>query len=226
MDLDSADFADLHLGALGNHGGTTDTRVPGAGSVLIDVIAPDDVAVTTDQRGFARPIGTAGDVGAVEVQATLDTTVTKTASATSVGVGQAVTFTISVKNLGPGVGQTVTVDDPTCSAPQLTGGDTNANGLFDPNETWTYTCSATPTAAGTLTNTATVSVTPFDNAAVVKAATATVTVSAAELPATGAAHLWLLVRWALALIGLGTVLVLQRPFGRHFRPRWHDTGRS
>jgi hypothetical protein len=55
------------LGALGNHGGTTQTILPAANSPVIDAGSnPDNL--TTDQRGtgFARVLGTA-DIGAVEV---------------------------------------------------------------------------------------------------------------------------------------------------------------
>jgi hypothetical protein len=55
------------LGPLLNNGGPTMTHLPEAGSPLIDggqCIA----SITTDQRGVARPQGTACDIGAVEVQ--------------------------------------------------------------------------------------------------------------------------------------------------------------
>ena len=45
--------------------------------------------------------------------------------------------------------------------PTFTGGDTNANGLLDPGETWTYTASATATA-GQYENFATVTGTGGD----------------------------------------------------------------
>jgi hypothetical protein len=55
------------LGPLLNNGGPTMTHLPESGSPLIDggqCIA----SITTDQRGVARPQGTACDIGAVEVQ--------------------------------------------------------------------------------------------------------------------------------------------------------------
>ena len=63
----------LQLGTLGNYGGTTRTLSPAAGSPLInagsDALIP--VGITTDQRGgaFARSVGGAVDIGAVESQA-------------------------------------------------------------------------------------------------------------------------------------------------------------
>ncbi len=53
------------LGALANNGGPTQTHLPQSKSPLINKGA--NVGVTVDQRGYARPVGTA-DIGAVEVQ--------------------------------------------------------------------------------------------------------------------------------------------------------------
>jgi len=58
--------ADPLLGSLQNNGGPTLTMLPGAGSPAIDAGA---TALTTDQRGEARPVGGGPDIGAVEVQA-------------------------------------------------------------------------------------------------------------------------------------------------------------
>jgi hypothetical protein len=59
------------LGALGNHGGSTETCLPGAGSPAIraGIIAPDGPTLVTDQRGngFSRTIDGFVDIGAVEV---------------------------------------------------------------------------------------------------------------------------------------------------------------
>jgi predicted outer membrane repeat protein len=65
-----ASWSELALGGLANNGGPTQTRMPGASSVLIDLATdPTVTALTTvDQRGFAR----SGDytVGAVQYAAT------------------------------------------------------------------------------------------------------------------------------------------------------------
>jgi hypothetical protein len=56
------------LGALGDHGGPTSTRLPLPGSPLLGRIPADDPACGgTDQRGVARPVGTGCEPGAVEV---------------------------------------------------------------------------------------------------------------------------------------------------------------
>ena len=55
------------LGALANNGGTTETQWPGAGSALVDAGDPAVASPPlTDQRGFARIVGAAIDIGAVE----------------------------------------------------------------------------------------------------------------------------------------------------------------
>ena len=65
---------DPQLGALGNDGGPTPTRLPLSGSPLIDAIplascqADGASGITTDQRGFPRPALNGCDIGAVEVQ--------------------------------------------------------------------------------------------------------------------------------------------------------------
>jgi hypothetical protein len=57
---------DPKLGTLGNHGGTTKTILPKQGSAAINAGSnPDNL--TQDQRQNPREIGTATDIGAVEV---------------------------------------------------------------------------------------------------------------------------------------------------------------
>jgi CSLREA domain-containing protein len=58
----------LALGALGDHGGATQTYQPGTLSPAIDNAAPA-FCLATDQRGYQRPFGGGCDVGAVEVDA-------------------------------------------------------------------------------------------------------------------------------------------------------------
>lgn len=61
------------LGAPADNGGPTPTRLPGAGSPLLDAIpaaacqAGDAADTPTDQRGITRPQNTSCDIGAVEV---------------------------------------------------------------------------------------------------------------------------------------------------------------
>jgi len=63
---------DPKLSALANNGGATQTMALQAGSAALEKIPAANgcgVGVTTDQRGVARPQGTACDIGAFELQA-------------------------------------------------------------------------------------------------------------------------------------------------------------
>ncbi|MDQ3746600.1 MAG: hypothetical protein M3444_19680, partial [Acidobacteriota bacterium] len=71
----SAPF-DAMLRPLGNYGGPTETQLPHPASPAID--AGDDavlnppLSLATDQRGFARKVGSHVDIGAVEFNPTTD----------------------------------------------------------------------------------------------------------------------------------------------------------
>ncbi len=58
----------LHLGALADNGGPTQTRLPGAGSTLIG-FANATYCATFDQRGYVRPNSATCDTGAVQTTA-------------------------------------------------------------------------------------------------------------------------------------------------------------
>lgn len=66
--VDTIRFDDPLLGPLQDNGGPTWTRMPAPDSVVID--HGDDFNRETDQRGYARVVGLAADIGAVEVQST------------------------------------------------------------------------------------------------------------------------------------------------------------
>ena len=108
---------DPKLGPLQNNGGTTNTRALLSGSPAID--AGTNVGCpATDQRGIARPQGSACDIGAYEVHvpAATTTTITSVQPEPSV-IGQAVTVHFSVAS---GAGGTptgnVTVSDSASAA--------------------------------------------------------------------------------------------------------------
>ena len=61
---DLANGTDPALGALGDHGGPSNSRLPQAGSPLLDAFTSG--CTGTDQRGVARPQGASCDIGAVE----------------------------------------------------------------------------------------------------------------------------------------------------------------
>ena len=100
-------------------------------------------------------------------------TLTKTASADVVRANGDVTYTVAVTNTGDVGLDLVGPTDDKCPDLNLTGGDTNGNGLLDgadsaAAETWTYTCTRTigmpPAPATEDTNTASVTgVDPLGN---------------------------------------------------------------
>lgn len=60
-------LASLQLGALADNGGRTLTQLPADSSPLVDAVTAPG-SLTVDQRGLARPVGAAADIGAVELQ--------------------------------------------------------------------------------------------------------------------------------------------------------------
>lgn len=63
----------LMLGPLQDNGGFTETHAPGAGSVAVNAMVPEDCAVSLpeplgDQRYVRRPVGAACDAGSVEFE--------------------------------------------------------------------------------------------------------------------------------------------------------------
>ncbi len=154
----------------------------------------------------------------------------KVAALTQISVGDSVTYTYTVTNPGNAPLADVTVTDDKCGPVTLTGGDTDNDALLDPGETWKFTCTATLSSPGQITNTGTVKgkdpigleVTATDTAvvsvleievlpAVVNAPPALLPAPAPQptLPVTGAD----LMRWTtagLALIAGGSLLRRRR----------------
>ena len=66
---DTVTTADPLLGPLTDNGGPTPTRLPAAGSPLVDAIPTTvtNLCNGTDQRGISRPQGPGCDIGSVEV---------------------------------------------------------------------------------------------------------------------------------------------------------------
>ena len=83
------------LGALASNGGPTQTLLPQTGSPAINAGENSSVpsGVTTDQRGYTRVVGTAVDIGSVEVQPAPTVTVTAPAAQTA-NVGVSKSFSI------------------------------------------------------------------------------------------------------------------------------------
>ncbi|HEV3362578.1 MAG TPA: LPXTG cell wall anchor domain-containing protein [Acidimicrobiia bacterium] len=78
----------------------------------------------------------------------------KVASLTQIGAGDPVTYTYTVTNPGNAPLADVTVTDDKCGPVILTGGDTDSDALLDPGEMWKFTCTATLSSPGQITNTA------------------------------------------------------------------------
>jgi hypothetical protein len=77
---------------------------------------------------------------------------TKSASPTHGSVPMTVTYTYTYTNDGPDVLSNLKLVDDRCSPLHNTGGDTNHDGLVQPGEKWTFTCSQTFTTPGTFVN--------------------------------------------------------------------------
>jgi uncharacterized repeat protein (TIGR01451 family) len=91
----------------------------------------------------------------VVVNAHVDLAVVKSSSVYSL-VGDPITYTYAVTNAGPASAAPTLTDDK-CGTPAYVGGD-DGDGLMNPGETWSFTCTYTPTwnLYMELTNTATV----------------------------------------------------------------------
>jgi CSLREA domain-containing protein len=89
-------IAAANLGALANNGGQSNTRVPNVGSPAIN--AASTCATASDQRGQARPIGGACDLGAVELGS--DREVALSVSNANPSGGSDIVVTASVRNRG------------------------------------------------------------------------------------------------------------------------------
>ena len=147
---------DPALGALANNGGPTQTQLPGVGSVLINAGDPAIAAPpATDQRGLARIVGAAIDIGAVE-----------TVPPPTADVG-ATTEDIPLSIVAPGVlgndtGATsaVLVTGPVSGSVVLNSDGSyvyTPNANFHGGDSFTYEAFSGPVSLGTTTVTLTIS---------------------------------------------------------------------
>lgn len=195
-----------------NCGEITNTAVVSAGNEAADAgqdnQSTDSVTVNCPPPPPPPPPGTPG----------INIVKDGPASAT---VGQTVTYTFTVTNVGEVPLLHVTVTDDKCAPLTFVNGDSNLNEQLDLTETWTYTCSRAVVAADvpSVTNTATatgadvrgITVQDTDQhtlgvtqvlGEVVTATTQAPVVAPAALPRTGAStHLLLLLSGALLLLG-------------------------
>lgn len=107
-DAGSKQNTDPLLGGLADNGGETDTLAPQAGSPAIDA-GTNDGCPATDQRGVARPQGSACDIGAVELalappaSASADLRLRIKPKPKRPRLGRKLVFLVTVRNAGPGV---------------------------------------------------------------------------------------------------------------------------
>lgn len=157
------------LGALANNGGFTQTMALGASSPAIDSGNTATCAVD-DQRGVARPQGSACDMGAFEaLQNTPTPTLTSTPTMT---LTLTPTFTQTptlTETFTPTETATLTETPTPTATPTLTE-------TFTPTETATFTETPTPTETATFTETST----PTETATLTETSTPTETATFTE----------------------------------------------
>jgi uncharacterized repeat protein (TIGR01451 family) len=183
------------LGELQDNGGPTETRALLLGSPAFDTIpivsCTDHLGtpIATDQRGVARPQGSACDIGAYEAQ-TADLSLSKTVDNASPDVGENIIFTIQAINNGPLGATGVSISDPLLSGLTLASSNASQGSYTSSTGEWkvgslTVGQSATLTIAATvdtgasgrtITNTATTTAGDQFDPDVNNTATATVTV--------------------------------------------------
>ncbi|WP_273457278.1 choice-of-anchor Q domain-containing protein [Nevskia ramosa] len=189
--------AQLNLApALADNGGPTQTLALQSGSVAIDAAVTSFCTASPvnslDQRGIARPQGTACDVGAFEArQGNLQAI--KTASTASIRVGDPVSFTLTARNLAATADTAGTLTDTVPSRLRIdsvtqnnslctTNGQTVSCLLptLAQNDVATISIATTALSAGDASNTATVKTgADVDNDPSNDSSTAPVTVTAA-----------------------------------------------
>ncbi len=177
---------------LANNGGQTQTFALLANSIALNTATAANCPAT-DQRGVSRPQGVGCDIGAFETEVGADLAIAQSATPNPVMVSDLLTFRITVTNNGTANATGVTVVDtlPTSglrsisvttsqgSCGVITGGKfTCTLGDLANAASATVTISGIPSAAGVLTNKATVSGSQPDNQLANNTATQSVTVQA------------------------------------------------
>ena len=163
------------LGPLQDNGGPTFTRAPQAASPVLDAGDPsgcknqNGVTLTTDQRGFLRPVGGACDIGAFE-RGTANLAVSLKDIVDPVTAGNQLTYTVVMTNFGPHPATGVVLTDVlpgnviliAATASQGTCASSGASitctvGTLALNATTDLTLTVTPLTSGNIANTVFVS---------------------------------------------------------------------
>jgi uncharacterized repeat protein (TIGR01451 family) len=135
------------LGALGANGGPTPTMPLLPGSPARDAVASGCPPPATDQRGMARPLGSACDIGAFEADVNADLSIAKSDSIDPVFTGAPLAYMLSVSNAGPAAAGGVTVVDPLPTGVSFVSASPGCS-----NSSGTVTCNLGTLAAGASTN--------------------------------------------------------------------------
>ena len=156
---------DPQLGPLADNGGPTQTRALGQGSPAINT---GNTALTTDQRGVARPFGAADDIGAFESDAPTTSDVSGT--------------TVTGKAIG-----IILVSDPVGATFEITSGPSNGTAVITANSDGRtrlfYRSNSNFPATGVASATDTVQFVAINGNGTRSApATATITVNANQIP--------------------------------------------
>ena len=184
------------FGPLADNGGPTVTHALLPGSPAINT-ANNATCAATDQRGVARPFGGMCDIGAFEFAEQADLALTKTVNDPTPNVGDDVTFTITLTNIGPDTATAVQVTDLLPAGLTFVSADTQPRQLrrrdrsvdrrhaSPPPTPQTLTLTATSCRRSAQTNTATISdADQFDPNAGNNSASATETPQQADLALT------------------------------------------
>jgi len=173
---DQLNVTDPKLEPLAIYGGETATQLLQDDSTAIDGGSPgscldaDGNVLSTDQRGQTRPIGANCDIGSVEL-GTADITLDKTVEDSTVGVGDDITYVLTVTNQGPDDAMQIVVSDtlPGGGAVSFVSGMTSTGGTcteaagvvtcvfgrVNNGDTVTASINVVAEQEGTFTNTAT-----------------------------------------------------------------------
>jgi len=183
----------------------------------------------TTSANFALP-SAGSHIHDFEAILPVDVKIVKTGPALA-QVGEAITYSYTITNLGLAAAKDVTVLDDVCGPPAYVSGD-DGDGKLQPDETWTYTCGYTVKTgdAPKLKNTATVTTTSIDTDPSNNASNWTVTIYGIGIhvdktltnPASGPAPIGGAVEFTINVTNTGTVPLITVPLEDKYDPTYLD----